>query len=184
MSFQGLDVKEIVIDHETLSVRIREMAMQIKQDYQGKRLKLICILKGAVFFMVELAKSLSDVSLTMDFMDVTSYGASTTSCGEVRILKDLDEPIENDDVLLIEDIVDSGLTLRFILKQLAGRNPASLKICTLLDKPSRRLVEVPIDYCGFAIPDSFVVGYGLDFDQRYRNLPFIAALDESKLPPE
>jgi len=175
-------IKQILIPEEALLKRIHEMAEKISRDYTDKNLKLICILKGAVFFMVELAQSLKTIPLTMDFMEVTSYGASTLSCGEVRILKDLAEPIENDDVLLVEDIVDTGLTIRFIMKQLQGRNPASLKICSLLDKPSRRIVDVPIDYCGFTIPDTFVVGYGLDFDQKYRNLPYIVSLDETKLP--
>ncbi|MFC1853695.1 hypoxanthine phosphoribosyltransferase [candidate division CSSED10-310 bacterium] len=171
------DIKTLITEHE-INKRIREMAQLISHDYHNKQVKLIGILKGAVFFMVDLAKALNEIPVTMDFMDVSSYGASTCTSGEVRVLKDLDEPIENEHVLLVEDIIDTGLTIRFILKQLAGRNPASLKICTLLDKPSRREVEVPIDYIGFTIPNEFVIGFGLDYDQRYRNLPYIGVLSE------
>lgn len=174
------DKFSILIDEVSLKQRIQEMAAEISRDYQGKRIKMICILKGAVFFLVELAKNLPDSEVAFDFMDVSSYGSSTVSSGEVRILKDLDEPIENEHVLLVEDVIDTGLTIRYILKQLAGRNPASLKICALLDKPSRRKVEVPIDYMGFTIPNNFVVGFGLDFDQLYRNLPYIAMVHDEQ----
>lgn len=167
---------DVMIDQETLNQKISELAAKIDKDYSGKEIKLIGILKGAIFFMVELAKGLQSATVTMDFMDVSSYGASTVSSGEVRILKDLDEPIENEHVLLVEDIIDSGLTLRYIRKILTSRGPASIKICTLLNKPARRVTDVPVDYIGFTIPDEFVVGFGLDYDEKYRNLPFIGTV--------
>lgn len=173
-----LDSKiKVLISEEELHQKINSMAEQIKRDYEGKKIKLICILRGGVFFMVELAMALRELHLTMDFMDISSYGALTHSSGEVRIMKDLDEPIENEHVILVEDIIDTGLTISFILKQLAGRNPASLKICTLLDKPSRRILKVPIDYVGFSIPNKFVIGFGLDYNQYYRNLPYIGTVE-------
>jgi hypoxanthine phosphoribosyltransferase len=151
------------------------MGEQISRDYAGKQIHLICVLKGGSFFMCELAKRITcDVSL--DFMSVSSYGGETKSSGVVKIVKDLDESIQDKNVLVVEDIVDSGRTLSYLMEMLRDRKPASLKLCTLLDKPSRRVVDVNVDYTGFAIPDEFVVGYGLDYDQRYRNLPYIGVI--------
>ena len=171
------DQLKAIINEIELKARIKEIAHQITNDYRGQQLKLIGILKGAIFFMVDLAKSITDIPVSFDFMAVSSYGASTQSSGEVRILKDLDEPIEREHILLVEDIIDSGLTIRCILRQLSARNPASLKVCTLLDKPDRREIDVAIDYIGFTLPDRFVVGFGLDFNQKYRNLLYIATLE-------
>ena len=169
----------ILITEEEVSKRIKEMGEQISRDYAGKEVHLIGVLKGAVFFMCELAKHI-DVPVTMDFMSAASYGADTKSSGVVRILKDLDEPLRDRDVLVVEDIIDSGRTLSYLIRMLKDRGPASMKLATLLDKPSRRVVhEVEVDYTGFEIPDEFVVGYGLDFDQKYRNLPFIGVVEGS-----
>lgn len=165
----------VMISEDRVDHRIREISDQISKDYAGKRLKLICILKGSVFFTCELAKRIT-VPVTLDFMQVSSYGASTVSSGTVRILKDLDEPIEGEDVIVVEDVIDSGNTLHYLLRILSERHPASLKLCTLLDKPSRREKQVKVDYTGFEIPDEFVVGYGLDYAQKYRNLPFVGIL--------
>lgn len=170
-------IGRVLIDEETLNRRVKELGQEITQDYRGKDLLLIGILKGAVIFMSDLAKAI-DLPLSMDFMAVSSYGASTHSSGVVRILKDLDEEIEGKDVLIVEDIVDSGLTLHYLYENLMSRKPNSLKICCCFDKPSRRKVPVDIDYTGFEIPDEFIVGYGLDYAQKYRNLPYIAVLDE------
>ena len=156
--------------------KITEMAAQINKDYAGKRIHLICLLKGSIFFFCELAKQLT-VPVTMDFMTVSSYGDDTKSSGNLKIKKDLDESVEGLDCLLVEDIIDSGRTLSLTRAMLLERKPASLKLCTLLDKPDRREVEVPVDYVGFEIPDEFVVGYGLDYAQRYRNLPYVGILD-------
>ena len=151
------------------------MGEQISRDYAGKQIHLICVLKGGSFFMCELAKRITtDVSL--DFMSVSSYGSDTKSSGVVKIVKDLDESIQGKDVLVVEDIIDSGRTLSYLMEMLRDRKPASLKLCTLLDKPDRRVVDVDVDYTGFQIPDEFVVGYGLDYDQRYRNLPYIGVI--------
>ncbi|MGB4668314.1 MAG: hypoxanthine phosphoribosyltransferase, partial [bacterium] len=166
------EIKEILIDQEQLQQRIQELGAEISRDYQGKELHLICVLKGAVLFLADLARNLT-VPVSFDFMAVSSYGASTESSGVVRILKDLEESIEGKDVLIVEDIIDSGLTLHYLYQNLHSRKPASLEICTLLDKPDRRRVDVPVKYCGFSIPDRFVVGYGLDFAEKYRNLPYI-----------
>lgn len=167
----------VLIDEDQVNKRIRELGEAISRDYAGKELHLICVLKGGAFFMCELAKRIS-IPVTLDFMSVSSYGAGTSSSGVVRIVKDLDEPLDGKEVLVVEDIIDSGRTLSYLLEILAARNPASLKLCTLLDKPERRVVEgVDVDYCGFRIPDKFVVGYGLDFDQKYRNLPYIGIVD-------
>ncbi|MFY9604865.1 MAG: hypoxanthine phosphoribosyltransferase [bacterium] len=169
------EIKEILIDQEQLQQRIQELGAEISRDYQGKELHLICVLKGAVLFLADLARNLT-VPVSFDFMAVSSYGASTESSGVVRILKDLEESIEGKDVLIVEDIIDSGLTLHYLYQNLHSRKPASLEICTLLDKPDRRRVDVPVKYCGFSIPDRFVVGYGLDFAEKYRNLPYIGVL--------
>lgn len=169
-------IGKILIDQETLKRRVKELGDEITQDYKGKDLLMIGILKGAVIFMSDLAKEI-DLPLSMDFMAVSSYGASTHSSGVVRILKDLDEEIEGKDVLIVEDIVDTGLTLHYLCENLLSRRPNSLKICCCFDKPSRRKVPVDIDYIGFEIPDEFVVGYGLDYAQKYRNLPYVSVLN-------
>lgn len=162
----------IFLTEEEVGQRICEIAKQISADYEGKELHLICVLKGSVFFMCELAKRIT-VPVTMDFMSVSSYGNDTKSSGVVRIVKDLDEPLEGKDVIVVEDIIDSGRTLSYLMEILAARNPKTLRLCTLLDKPDRRVREVAVDYTCFNIPDEFVVGYGLDYAQKYRNLPFI-----------
>ena len=166
----------VLISKEDVAQKIQAMAEQISKDYEGKEIRLICVLKGGVFFMTELSKYLT-VPCSLDFMSVSSYGNDTVSSGRVRILKDLDESIEGKDVLVVEDIIDSGRTLSYLMKVLEQRNPNSLKLCTLLDKPDRREVEVAVDYTGFQIPDAFVVGYGLDYQQRYRNLPYIGVVE-------
>lgn len=162
----------IMIDEETLDSRIREIAAQISRDYAKKEVRLICILKGSIFYTTELAKRLT-IPTTMDFMSVSSYGGGTESSGKINIKKDLDEYIEGLDVIVVEDIIDSGNTLSQLIPELQSRNPRSIEITTLLDKPSRREVEVDVKYIGFEIEDKFVVGYGLDYDQSYRDLPFI-----------
>jgi hypoxanthine phosphoribosyltransferase len=168
-------VGPVLLQSLMIHSRIREMGEQITNDYEGKTPFLIAILKGASIFHADLVRAIP-LQLSYDFMAVGSYGEGTTSSGEVRILKDLDESLEGKDVLLVEDIVDTGLTIQYLMKALKARNPKSLKIATLLSKPSRRKVNVPVDYIGFEIPDEFVVGYGLDYDQRYRNLPDIRTL--------
>ncbi|MCD8104887.1 MAG: hypoxanthine phosphoribosyltransferase [Lachnospiraceae bacterium] len=165
----------ILLSEQEVDQRIAEIAKQISEDYAGKEIHLICVLKGAVFFMCELAKRIT-VPVTMDFMSVSSYGNDTKSSGVVKIVKDLDEPIEGKDVLIVEDIIDSGRTLSYLIDILDKRNPASLRLCTLLDKPERRIAQVVVDYTAFNIPDEFVVGYGLDYAQKYRDLPFIGVL--------
>lgn len=169
---------KILIDEARIEARVKELGIQISEDYKGKNLFVIGILKGAVLFMSDLIKKI-DVPLSIDFIAVSSYGKSTRSSGIVRILKDLDEEIDGKDVLIVEDIVDTGLTLKFIADNLLSRNPASLKVCCLLDKPSRRKIEVCVDYVGFEIPDAFVVGYGLDYAQKYRNLPYIGVIEKN-----
>ncbi|MCD7882778.1 MAG: hypoxanthine phosphoribosyltransferase [Lachnospiraceae bacterium] len=166
----------ILLSEQEVDQRIAEIARQISEDYAGKEVHLICVLKGAVFFMCELAKRIT-VPVTMDFMSVSSYGNDTKSSGVVKIVKDLDEPIEGRNVLIVEDIIDSGRTLSYLIDILEKRNPASLRLCTLLDKPERRITQVVVDYTAFNIPDEFVVGYGLDYAQRYRDLPFIGVID-------
>lgn len=168
-------VRIFLPEHE-VNARIAELAKQISEDYAGKEVHLICVLKGSVFFMCELAKRIT-VPVTMDFMSVSSYGNDTKSSGVVRIVKDLDEPLEGKEVLIIEDIIDSGRTLSYLIDILNKRNPKSLRLCTLLDKPDRRVTQVHVDYTGFNIPDEFVVGYGLDYAQKYRNLPFIGIVE-------
>lgn len=164
-----------MFSEEEVTARVRELAEQISREYAGKTLHLICILKGSVFFTCELAKYLT-IPVTIDFMTVSSYGANTESSGNIKKIQDLSESIEGRDVLVIEDIIDSGRTLSYLLKDLAERRPASLRLCTLLDKPERRVTDVHVDYTGFNIPDEFVVGFGLDYDQRYRNLPYVGVL--------
>jgi hypoxanthine phosphoribosyltransferase len=166
---------KVLISEEELSKKIKELGEEISKEYAGKTLHLICVLKGGVFFMTELSKHIT-IPVTIDFMSVSSYGDSTVSSGRVRILKDLDESIEGREVLVVEDIIDSGRTLAYLLDLLENRQPNSLKLCTLLDKPSRREVDVNVDYTGFQIPDDFVVGYGLDYAQIYRNLPYIGVV--------
>ena len=167
---------EVMLSEEKVDARIKELGEQISRDYAGKSVHLICILKGSVYFTCELAKRIT-VPVTMDFMQCSSYGGDTKSSGIVRIVKDLDENIEGKEVIIIEDIIDSGRTLSHLKKLLSQRNPASLKICTLLDKPERRVVDVDVEYVGFQIEDKFVVGYGLDYDQQYRNLPYIGVVE-------
>jgi hypoxanthine phosphoribosyltransferase len=170
-------IGEILISEEDLQRRVCELAADISRDYEGKDLLLIGVLKGAVFFLSDLMRHL-EVECEVDFMAVASYGSATKSSGVVRILKDLDAVIEGRDVLIVEDIVDSGLTLQYLLRNLAGRDPRSLEVCALLIKPERREVELQTRYVGFEIPDQFVIGYGLDHGERYRNLPYVAALKE------
>ena len=166
----------VLLSEAEVDKKIEEIGRQISRDYAGKSVHLICVLKGGVLFMCELAKRIT-VPVSFDFMSVSSYGADTKSSGIVKIIKDLDEPLEGKDVIIIEDIIDSGRTLSYLIELLQKRNPASLRLCTLLDKPERRVTEVEVDYVGFNIPDEFVVGYGLDFDQRYRNLPYIGVVE-------
>jgi hypoxanthine phosphoribosyltransferase len=168
-------VGELVVEQVDLQARVRELGHDISLAYTERRLLLVCVLKGAVFFLSDLMRHI-DIPVEVDFMAVASYGSATDSSGVVRILKDLDTPIEGRDVLIVEDIVDSGLTLQYLMRNLGSRNPASLEVCALLTKPSRRKVDLPVRYVGFEIPDKFVVGYGLDYDERYRNLPYIAVL--------
>jgi len=165
-----------LISEEKVNARICELGRQITKDYAGKDLRLICILKGGVFFMCELAKHI-DMNVTLDFMSTSSYGSGTQSSGVVKIIKDLDEPLEGKDVIIVEDIVDTGRTLSYLMEILRKRNPSSLKLCTLLDKPERRETDVHVDYVGFQIPDAFIVGYGLDYAQNYRNLPYIGVIE-------
>ena len=166
----------IFLPEQKVNARIEEIAQKISSDYAGQEVHLICILKGSVFFTCELAKRIT-VPVALDFMSVSSYGSSTVSSGKIEVKKDLDESIENKNIIIIEDIIDTGRTLKYLLEDLRKRNPKSLKLCTMLDKPDRRVVEVATDYTGFEIPDEFVVGYGLDYDQKYRNLPYIGILD-------
>lgn len=166
----------VMLSEEEVDKRIKELGEQISKDYEGKSVHLICILKGGVFFMCELAKRIS-VPVSMDFMAVSSYGAGTSSSGIVKIIKDLDDPIEGKDVIIVEDIIDSGRTLSHLIDLLGQRKPNSIRLCTLLDKPDRRVVDVKVEYVGYNIPDEFVVGYGLDYDQKYRNLPYIGVVE-------
>jgi len=167
----------VLLEEEIVNKRISEIAEKINKDYAEKELHLICTLKGGVFFTCELAKRLT-IPVSMDFISVSSYGSGTESSGIVRIIKDLDETIENKEVLIVEDIIDSGRTLAYLIEILKQRNPKSLRLCTLLDKPERRVKkQVVVDYTCFSIPDKFVVGYGLDYDQKYRNLPYIGVVE-------
>ena len=170
------DKISVLISEEDVEKRIQEIGSTISKEYEGKCVHLICVLKGGVFFACELAKRIS-VPVTIDFMSVSSYGSDTKSSGVVKIVKDLDESLKDKEVIVVEDIVDSGRTLSYLLEMLKDRGPASLRLCTLLDKPERRVIDVHVDYTGFNIPDEFVVGYGLDYDQRYRNLPYIGVVE-------
>lgn len=169
------DIEKVLITKEQLAARIEELGSEITAEYAGKDILMIGVLRGAVIFMADLARAIK-VPVALDFMAVSSYGASTSSSGIVRILKDLDEEIAGKHLLIVEDIIDSGLTLKYLLENLKSRKPASVRICTLLNKPERRKVDVHIDYNGFSVPDEFVVGYGLDYAEKYRNLPFIGIL--------
>ena len=166
----------VYLTEEQLNKRIAEIGEQITEEYKGQSVYLICILKGSIFFTTELAKRIK-LPMTIDFMSVSSYGSGTESSGDVKIKKDLENSMEGENVIIIEDIIDSGNTLSRLSKLLAQRNPKSLTICTLLDKPDRRVSDVKVDYTGFEIPDEFVVGYGLDYDQRYRNLPYVGVIE-------
>lgn len=169
----------VLISEEEVCARIREVAAQISRDYEGKEVHLLCVLKGGVFFTCELAKRLT-IPVSLDFMSVSSYGDETKSSGVVRIVKDLDQPLADKDVIIVEDIIDSGRTLSYLIEILKKRNPRSIRLCTLLDKPDRRVKKVHVDYCCFRIPDEFVVGYGLDYAQKYRNLPYIGVVEFEK----
>jgi hypoxanthine phosphoribosyltransferase len=175
------DISEVLIDAETLEARVAALGAEISADYEGKDLLLVGVLKGAVFFIADLMRELA-LPCEIDFMAITSYGAGTDSSGVVRILKDLDLNIAGRDVLVVEDIIDSGLTLSYLMRTLRARRPASLEICALLTKPERREIEVPVRYVGFEIPNKFVIGYGLDFAERYRNLPYIGVLHPDLVP--
>ena len=180
------DVEEILLDSDAVANRVAELGAALSADYAGRDPVLVSVLKGALVFLADLMRAM-DLPTSIDFMEVSSYGAATESSGQVRILKDLSKPIEGRDIIVVEDIIDTGLTLNYLLGYLADRQPASIKICCLLDKPARRLAEIPIDYVGFTIPDRFVIGYGLDYDERYRNLPYIGVLKPSVYggaPPE
>ncbi|HEY6780314.1 MAG TPA: hypoxanthine phosphoribosyltransferase [Thermoleophilaceae bacterium] len=174
----GDAIGEILVQRDELAHRVRELAAEVSRDYAGRDLFLVGVLKGAVFFLADFMRQL-EVECELDFMAVSSYGSSTDSSGIVRILKDLDAPISGKDVLIVEDIVDSGLTLSYLLRTLQARDPASLEVCALLTKPERRKVDLPIRYVGFEIPNRFAIGYGLDYGERYRNLPYVAVLDEA-----
>ena len=166
---------EVLLTEKEVDDRIQAIGEQISRDYEGRQVHLVCGLKGGSFFMCELAKRIT-VPVSLDFMSVSSYGSDTKSSGVIKIVKDLDDSIKDKDVLVVEDIVDSGRTLSYLLELLKSRGPKSMALCTLLDKPDRRVVDVNVDYTGFQIPDEFVVGYGLDYDQRYRNLPYIGVV--------
>lgn len=166
----------VLLTEDEVDARIKQIGDEISRDYEGRQVHLVCVLKGGSFFMCELAKRIT-VPVSLDFMSVSSYGGSTKSSGIVKIVKDLDESLHDKDVIVVEDIVDSGRTLSYLLELLGQRGPRSMKLCTLLDKPDRRVVDVKVDYKGFEIPDAFVVGYGLDYDQRYRNLPYIGVVE-------
>lgn len=166
----------VMLTEEEVDAKINEIGKKISEDYAGKQVHLICVLRGGSFFMCELAKRIT-VPVSLDFMSVSSYGGDTKSSGVVKIVKDLDDPLKDKHVIVVEDIVDSGRTLSYLMELLEQRGPKSLALCTLLDKPERRVVDVNVDYTGFQIPDEFVVGYGLDYDQRYRNLPYIGIVE-------
>ena len=167
---------KVLLSEEEVDARIQQVAAKISKDYAGREIHLICVLKGGVFFTCELAKRIT-VPVSLDFMSVSSYGDDTKSSGVVKIVKDLDQPLIGKDVLIVEDIIDSGRTLSYLMKVLQERKPASMRLCTLLDKPDRRVKMVDVDYTGFNIPDEFVVGYGLDYAQKYRNLSFIGVVE-------
>lgn len=167
---------KVLLSEEEVDSRIKVMGEEISRDYAGKQVHLVCVLKGGSFFLCELAKRIT-VPVSLDFMSVCSYGSETKSSGVVKIVKDLDESVRDKDVIVVEDIVDSGRTLSYLMEMLRDRGPKSLRLCTLLDKPERRVIDVKVDYTGFQIPDKFVVGYGLDYDQKYRNLPYIGVVE-------
>ncbi len=169
------DLGEILFDEEKIAEIVKNMGQQISKDYEGKNLLLVSVLKGSLIFMADLMRQIT-VPCSIDFLSVSSYGAGTNTTGEVRILKDLDASLEGKDVLVVEDILDSGVTLSYLLKNLSARNPNSIRLCTFLDKPDRRRIDVHADYIGASIPDAFIVGYGLDYAEKYRNLPFVAVL--------
>ncbi len=171
------DIKEILIDENSLQAKVKELGAKIAEDYKGKDLLLICVLKGAVVFVSDLMKRIN-LPLEIDFMAVSSYGCDTKSSGVVRILKDLDKGVEGKHILIVEDIIDSGLTLSYLIENLKARCPESVEICTILDKPNRRTANINIKYTGFQVPDEFVIGYGLDYAEKYRNLPYVAVLKE------
>lgn len=173
------DVDRILLSEQEISDKVKELGEKISADYKDKNLMLVSVLKGSVVFMADLMRAIT-IPLKIDFMSVSSYGSNTSSTGVVKISKDLDVNVEGLDILIIEDILDSGLTLSYIIELFRSRNPRSIKLCTLLTKPERRKVPVTIDYEGFVIPDEFVIGYGLDFDEKYRNLPFIGVLKPEK----
>ena len=171
---------KVLLSEEEVDSRIKQIAAKVSKDYAGKEIHLICVLKGGVFFTCELAKRIT-VPVSLDFMSVSSYGDDTKSSGVVKIVKDLDQPLEGKDVLIVEDIIDSGRTLSYLIEILKQRNPKSIELCTLLDKPERRVKkQVKVDYTCFTIPDEFVVGYGLDYDQKYRNLPYIGVVEQDQ----
>ena len=180
------DVEEILLSGQEIADRVSELGAQLAADYAGRDPVLVSVLKGSIIFLADLIRSM-EMPVSLDLMEVSSYGASTETTGQVRILKDLSKPIAGRDVIVVEDIIDTGLTLNYLLKYLRDRSPASIRICCLLDKPARRLAEIDIDYIGFTIPDRFVIGYGLDYNERYRNLPYIGVLKPSVYggaPPE
>jgi hypoxanthine phosphoribosyltransferase len=180
------DVEEILLDSGTVANRVAELGAQLAGDYAGRDPVLVSVLKGSLVFLADLMRAM-DLPSSIDLMEVSSYGASTETSGQVRILKDLSKPIDGRDVIVVEDIIDTGLTLNYLLRYLADRSPASITVCCLLDKPARRLADIHIDYRGFTIPDRFVIGYGLDYDEHYRNLPYIGVLKPSiyrGVPPE
>lgn len=172
------EIAKVLIDENQLAQKVQELGRQISEDYLDKKLLLVSVLKGSVVFMADLMRAIQ-IPLSIDFMSVSSYGSGVKTSGVVKILKDLDHPIEGYDLLIVEDILDSGMTLSYLTEVLQGRGPRSMKLITLLDKPERRQVDIKPDYCGFVIPDEFVVGYGLDYDERYRNLPYVGVLDPS-----
>jgi hypoxanthine phosphoribosyltransferase len=174
------NIGEILIQADELQARVADLGVEISKDYEGREILLVCVLKGAVLFVSDLMRQIT-VPCEIDFMAVSSYGSATRSSGVVRILKDLDGSIEGKHVLIVEDIIDSGLTLQYLMRNLRSRGPASIEVCSLLTKPSRREVEVPIRYTGFELPDRYAVGYGLDMAQRYRNLPYVAALTDEAI---
>ncbi|MEP6681013.1 MAG: hypoxanthine phosphoribosyltransferase [Chloroflexota bacterium] len=172
------DVEEVLLSGDQIAARVAELGTELAADYAGRTPVLVSVLKGSIVFLADLIRAM-DVPLNVDLMEVSSYGSATESSGQVRILKDLSSSIEGRDVVVVEDIIDTGLTLNYLLRYLAERHPASVRVCCLLDKPARRLAEIEIDYRGFSIPDRFVIGYGLDYDERYRNLPYVGVLRPS-----
>ena len=172
------DVERILYTEEELNARVKELAAEIQRDYEGKDLVMACVLRGSYIFMADLTRAI-DLPMTVDFMVVSSYGSGTTSSGQVEIRKDLSDSIEGKDLIIVEDILDSGNTLYYLMEVLKARKPASIRICTLMDKPERRTKPITADYTGFSIPDAFVVGYGLDYDEKYRNLPYVGILKPS-----